>query len=170
MPSFYQGDLFRALMATREVDLQVIFARALESGSAIGARETQRFLERSSQSLDYLYIFGTVCFTVYGQLIVKWQVGKAGAFPTSAPEKFVYLFQLISNPWILSGIGSGFLAFLCWVGAMSKFQLSYAYPFMSLAFIMVMILSALFFHEPLTIPKVLGTSLVVLGIIIGSKK
>ena len=34
---------------------------------------------------------------------------------------------------------------------MTKFQLSYAYPFMSLAFVLVMFLSAFFFNEPVTL-------------------
>jgi multidrug transporter EmrE-like cation transporter len=52
--------------------------------------------------------------------------------------------------------------------AMTRFDLSYAYPFMSLAFVFVLILSAIFFHEAVTIPKALGVALVVAGIIIGS--
>lgn len=52
---------------------------------------------------------------------------------------------------------------------MTKFQLSYAYPFMSLAFVLVMFLSAFFFNEPVTLAKTLGLALIVAGIIIGSQ-
>lgn len=52
---------------------------------------------------------------------------------------------------------------------MTKFQLSYAYPFMSLAFVLVMFLSAFFFNEPVTLAKTLGLTLIVAGIIIGSQ-
>ena len=51
----------------------------------------------------------------------------------------------------------------------SKFPLSYAYPYMSLAFVLVMFLSAIFFKEPVTIPKSIGLGFIILGIIIGSK-
>jgi drug/metabolite transporter (DMT)-like permease len=66
-------------------------------------------------------------------------------------------------------MAAGFLALLCWMIAMTRFDLSYAYPFMSLAFVFVLILSAIFFHEAVTIPKALGVALVVAGIIIGSR-
>jgi multidrug transporter EmrE-like cation transporter len=56
------------------------------------------------------------------------------------------------------------------MAAMTKFPLSYAYPFMSLAFVLVMFLSAVFFKEPVTIPKSIGLGLIILGIIIGSSK
>ena len=63
----------------------------------------------------------------------------------------------------------GFFAFLCWMAAMTKFDLSYAYPFMSLSFLLVLVLSVALFHEPLTISKVVGVGFIVAGIIIGSR-
>jgi multidrug transporter EmrE-like cation transporter len=51
---------------------------------------------------------------------------------------------------------------------MTKFELSYAYPFTSLAFLLVLILSGAFFHEPITVPKLIGTALVMMGIAIAS--
>ncbi len=117
----------------------------------------------------FAYILGTVLFTVYGQLVLKWQVTKAGVFPGAFLEKLVFLISLIWNPWILSGMAAGFLAFLYWMAAMTKFELSYAYPFMSLSFLLVLILSAVLFHEPVTIPKVMGVTFIVAGIIIGSR-
>ena len=58
---------------------------------------------------------------------------------------------------------------LCWLAAMTKFELSYAYPFMSLAFVLVLVLSALLFHEALTTAKILGVLLIIAGIIVGSR-
>jgi multidrug transporter EmrE-like cation transporter len=55
------------------------------------------------------------------------------------------------------------------MAAMTKFPLSYAYPFTSLAFVLVVFLSAIFFNESVTTSKALGLGFVVLGIIIGSR-
>lgn len=117
----------------------------------------------------FAYVLGTVLFTVYGQIVVKWQVAKAGALPATLSEKVSFLFGLILNPWIMSGILAGFFALVCWLAAMTKFELSYAYPFMSLAFVFVLILSAVLFHEPLTVAKILGVLLIIAGIIVGSR-
>ena len=119
--------------------------------------------------MGYLYIFGTILFTVYGQIIIKWQVSNAGAFPGDATGKIWFFLQLAVNPWVISSIVAGFFAFLCWIAAMTKFDLSYAYPFMSLSFVLVLALSALFFHEPVTAAKVLGVILIMAGIIIGAR-
>ena len=114
-------------------------------------------------------MLGSVLFTVYGQIIVKWQVSKAGALPASLLERIPFLLGLIFNPWILSGIFAGFCALVCWLAAMTKFELSYAYPFMSLAFVFVLVLSAVLFHEPLTVAKIMGVLLIIAGIVVGSR-
>ena len=117
--------------------------------------------------MSYLYIFGTILFTVYGQLVIKWQMAKAGALPNIFSEKIIFLLQMFFNLWILSAFLSAFVASLCWMAAMTKFKLSYAYPFMSLSFVLVLVLSGLFFHEAITLPKLLGVLFIMAGIIIG---
>jgi uncharacterized membrane protein len=119
--------------------------------------------------MDYLYIAGTILFTLYGQVVVKWQVLQAGALPVDTNQKIWFLINLVFNPWVLSGFFAAFLASLCWMAAMTKFQLSHAYPFTSLSFVLVLILSALLFHESVTIPKVLGMIFVIIGIVVGSQ-
>jgi len=116
--------------------------------------------------MGYLYILGTIAFTVYGQLIIKWKVDQQGSLPDVFIDKLIFLLQLLMNPWILSGLFSAFLAALCWMAAMTKFDISYAYPFMSISFVLVFLLSAIYFNEPISIQKALGMSFVVLGIII----
>lgn len=120
--------------------------------------------------MNHLYILLTILFTVYGQLVIKWQVQLAGAFPQDNIQKLQFIIKLLINPWVISSLICAFLASLSWMAAMTKFPLSYAYPFMSLAFVLVMFLSAVFFQEAITLPKALGLAFIVLGIIIGSKR
>ena len=117
----------------------------------------------------YLYVLGSVLCTVFGQIVVKWQVSKAGALPETFSQKIPFLLKLVLNPWVITSMAAGFLALVCWLAAMTKFELSYAYPFMSLAFVLVLILSAILFHETVTLPKVLGVLLIISGIIVASR-
>ncbi|WP_225892413.1 EamA family transporter [Nostoc sphaeroides] len=111
----------------------------------------------------------TILLTVYGQLVIKWQVNLAGSLPLELKDKVWFVVHLLMNPWIISGFASAFLAAIFWIGAMSNFPISYAYPFMSLAFVIVLILSNVFFKEPITFGKSIGMSFIILGIILGSK-
>jgi drug/metabolite transporter (DMT)-like permease len=117
----------------------------------------------------FAYIVGTVLLTVYGQIVLKWRVAKVGALPAVFSHKIFFLLSVIWDPWVLSGLVAGFFAFLCWMAALTEFELSYAYPFMSLSFLLVLVLSAILFQEPLTVSKIVGVGLVVAGIIIGSR-
>ena len=121
------------------------------------------------REMSYLYVFLTIILTVYGQIAIKWNVAAAGAFPTSNADRIVFLARLLLNPWILSALGAALLAAVSWMAAMTKLELSHAYPFMSLSFVLVAASSALFFHEPITPLKIAGLALIVLGIVVGSQ-
>lgn len=119
--------------------------------------------------MGYFYIAGTVLFTVYGQLILKWRMNDIGVLPEPAAEKVVFLVKLVFDPYIFSGFVAAFVASLFWMAAMSKFDVSYAYPFMSAAFVLVFMLSVFLFNEPLSLQKVLGLVLIVAGIVVTSR-
>jgi len=114
------------------------------------------------------YVFLTIFLTIFGQLVIKWQVGIAGKVPELLYPKLIFLSKLVFNPWVLSSFVAAFAAALSWMLAMSKLQLSYAYPFMSLSFVFVLLLSSVFFYEPITWPKVVGVLFVMLGVCVSS--
>ena len=118
--------------------------------------------------MGYVYIALTVLMTVYGQLVIKWQVSLAGSLPSDVGGKSVFLMRLVLRPWILTAFAAAFLAAVAWMAAMTKFNLSYAYPFMSFSFVLVVLLSSWIFHEPLSVQGVIGLCLIVVGIIVGS--
>lgn len=118
------------------------------------------------RSADYLYIAATIFFTVYGQLVLKWRIGRYGSLPQPNNEKVVFLLKLLFDPFILSGFVAAFLAALAWMAAMTKFDISYAYPFMALNFVLVFIFGAWFLSEPLSISKSLGVFLIIGGVVI----
>ena len=114
----------------------------------------------------HFFIFLTLAFTVYGQLVLKWQMGGVGPLPQGNLDKLGFLLQQFMNPWIFSGFVSAFIASLAWMAAMTRFDLNYAYPFMSLAFVIVMILGVLFLGETLNTSKVVGTLMVMAGLVV----
>lgn len=119
--------------------------------------------------MKYLYIFGTVLFTVYGQLILKWRIGNYGSLPAPLDKKIFFLLRLFTDIYILSGFMAAFVASLFWMAAMTKFDLSHAYPFMSLNFVIVLLLSGWLLSEPITVLKSVGVGLIVCGTIMAAR-
>lgn len=117
-------------------------------------------------ALGHVLIALTLLFTVYGQLVLRWQMGGAGPLPEGHVEKLLFLLRQFANPWILSGFVSAFLASLAWMAAMTRFELGYAYPFMSLAFVVVMLFGIAFLGEAPSLRKFAGTLLVMVGLVV----
>jgi multidrug transporter EmrE-like cation transporter len=128
----------------------------------------QNKLEKDTRvnMIGFLYIALTILFTVYGQMIIKWQVSNAGEFPPEFGDKALFILRLLLNPWVISSFAAAFIASLSWMAAMTQFELSFAYPFMSLAFVVVMILSIMFLGEQLTWTKIAGTLIIITGLFV----
>jgi uncharacterized membrane protein len=118
---------------------------------------------------SYGYILVTLALTVYGQLVLKWRLSQLDPLPEGLKDKVLYLALLIFDPVIFSVYLAAFGAALAWMAALSRFDLNYAYPFMSLSFVCVLILSSLFLGEPLTLGRTLGVALIVAGTVVASR-
>lgn len=118
---------------------------------------------------DHIFIVSTIFFTVYSQLIMRWQVSNAGPLPSDFSDKLKFIFSLLLNPWVISGIVSTFLAGVSWMLAMTKFDISYAFPFVSLNYIIILFAGIVIYHEPINLMKVVGSLIVVVGIVVLSK-
>lgn len=120
-------------------------------------------------TLAWAMVAATILLTTYGQLVIKWQVMIDRPPVLQILEKLPPVVQLLFRPWIISALVAAFLASLCWMVAMSRLELSRAYPFMALNFLLVGILAVPFFNETMTRPKLIGLLLVILGLIVSSR-
>jgi len=131
---------------------------------------TDTIKERRVNWIGFLYIALTIAFTVYGQLVIKWQVNQAGEFPPEMGEKILFIIKLLLTPWVISSFASAFIASLFWMAAMTQFDISFAYPFMSLSYVIVMVLSIAFMGEKFMWSKVIGTLVIILGLFIVTRE
>jgi multidrug transporter EmrE-like cation transporter len=116
--------------------------------------------------LGYLYIVLTIALTVYGQMVLKWRMNLKGSPPEGLMNTVVFMLRTLCDVYVISTYIAALLASLTWMAALTRLQISFAYPFMSLAFVFVLVLGILFLGETLTIGKVLGTLLIVAGLVL----
>jgi len=118
----------------------------------------------------HLYLFLAISFGVASQLIIKWQMS---AFSFNDYEtwqdKFALAFSMLLNPYIIIALILTLLAGVTWMIAMTKFEISYAYPFTLLGLVLVTIFSVVFFGESVNTYKLSGIVLIILGIVVISK-
>ena len=119
--------------------------------------------------MNYIYIFGTIIFTIYGQIILKWRLNQLGDLPENLMGKFSFMLNALLDLYILSGFASAFIASIFWMAAMTKFEITVAYPFMSLAPALVFLVGVFFLGEAFTWGKVFGLVLIVIGTVVTVK-
>jgi drug/metabolite transporter (DMT)-like permease len=118
-----------------------------------------------SKLFDHAYIASTILLTVYSQVIMRWQMSMLAIAPDGLVPKLVFFISNLWRPWILTALAATFLAGITWMIVLSKFKLSYAFPFMALNFLLVMLASAVFFGESLTSGKLIGNVLIIAGVV-----
>ena len=120
--------------------------------------------------LNHFYLLLAILLGVVSQLIIKWKMS-AFSFDNyeTWQEKFSLAFSMLLNPYIIIALVLTLLAGVTWMIAMTKFEISYAYPFTLLALVLVTIFSFIFFGESINIYKLIGIVFIILGIVVISK-
>lgn len=115
----------------------------------------------------YFYISGTVLFTIYGQLILKWRIGRYGILPDGFLEKILFLLKVIIDPFIFSGLVAAFVASLFWMAAMTKADVSFAYPFITAGLtLLTVVFAVILLGESITWMKAAGVALILFGVVV----
>ncbi len=119
--------------------------------------------------------FGLIIFSVLlgvaGQISLKQGVGLASAggaseilHTLSASSVLDFLKAAISNRFVVLGFLCYGVSAASWLVILSRVELSYAYPLISIGYILVMILSRYLFNESITGFRIGGTLLVCAGV------
>ena len=70
------------------------------------------------------------------------------------------------NMYLLSGMFSYGISIILWMIVLSKVNVSLAYPFLSVGYVVTAVLAYLIFKEPLTVQKIFGIAIICLGVVI----
>ena len=113
---------------------------------------------------NFILMTTVIFFTVLSQVILK--IGQSTLYypsemTTSEILKMSYLN--LTNPYVIGCILLTLFAGLAWIMVIQNMPLSQAYPFMSLNYVLIFIISWLFFSEPLSLPVLGGIFLVMIG-------
>lgn len=119
--------------------------------------------------MAFLFILLTVVFTVVGQLLVKGGMREVGAGPSDAALMPRFFWQALTNLKVLLGLACAVAAALSWIVAVSRSDLSLAYPFMALPIVLVLALSRSLLGETVSLTRWLGVGIVCIGVIVAAR-
>lgn len=112
---------------------------------------------------NMLLIIVSVMMGSAGQLLIKKGMmvyGKVGA-----ASVWSQLFRIFMVPYIFIGFVCFVASAILWLAVISKNEISYAYPMVSLGYILVLFVSAFWFKESVSLIRVAGVFLICLGVI-----
>jgi drug/metabolite transporter (DMT)-like permease len=90
-------------------------------------------------------------------------------FSFAANNLLPLISGLVLNPFVVGGVLLHVLALLTWLYVLKHVDVSYAYPFISVGFVIVLGLGYLLFDEQINIYRISGVGAIMLGIFLISK-
>jgi drug/metabolite transporter (DMT)-like permease len=110
-----------------------------------------------------LLLLGSVTCDVTGQVCFKLGVGHEAGDGADSPS---LLHKVLHSPWIALGVAVYALEFVLWFAALSRTQLSIAFPFTALGYVGVVLASRYVLDERISLRRWAGIGTIVIGVVL----
>lgn len=114
--------------------------------------------------ITYLLVLLGMVLNVAAQVALKFAT--QGSTSLSLSDVIAEPVRFLFNPWFVSGLVLYAVSVLNWLIVLGRMELSIAYPLMSLGYILTLLIGAWLFHEPVTVVKVVGILVIILGVVL----
>jgi uncharacterized membrane protein len=102
------------------------------------------------------------CFLVSTQVFLKIGMSKVNTDTLN----FIMIWSLFKNGYVWLSLLSMATASVIWFIVIKNYELSIAYPLVSISYIMMVFTSKMLFNEPITLAKLIGIAAIVIGVIV----
>ncbi|MEW5945224.1 MAG: 4-amino-4-deoxy-L-arabinose transferase [bacterium] len=124
--------------------------------------------ERSTTAYKLLLVAGVV-INSGAQLLMKQGVNSMGGVTLAGGAVATEIAGIFTNPYVLAGLCAIAVSLLIWLHVISRLDLSFAYPFVSISYILILLAGWLVFGEHATPARAAGVILIGAGVIIISR-
>lgn len=135
----------------------------------MGIVEASLNRRKSKMNLAITYILVAVLASAAGQVLLKKGMLTLGALTISPSQLAGILWRMGTNPYVIVGLAIYVSGTVFWLAALSRVDLSYAYPFASLSYVVMLIVSWQVFNENISLLRLLGTLVVGVGVLLISR-
>jgi multidrug transporter EmrE-like cation transporter len=120
--------------------------------------------------LPLVLILCCVFLNAAGQLLLK--VGAddlALVAPQGSQQALALALSVGTQPWILGGLACYVVSTLLWIPALSRVDVMVAYPMVSIGYVVNAFVAWHFMGEALTVQRLVGIGVILLGVVILSR-
>jgi drug/metabolite transporter (DMT)-like permease len=115
---------------------------------------------------QFVLIVITVILNVVGQMAMKRGMTAVGAITLDFSRLPDVLSRTFTQPYVLLGIAAYGLSSVFWLVILSRVDLSYAYPALSLGYVLIVVLSWLLLNESVSVTRLVGVLVVCTGVLL----
>lgn len=120
--------------------------------------------------LTYLLIGLSVSLSAFAQIALKAGMASSPVERlVGKPPSAVSLLYVLFSPFVLFGLFLYFGSALVWLSVLSRVEVSTAYPFVAVGFVLTGLLGWLVFNDSFSTTKIVGTILILAGVVILSR-
>jgi multidrug transporter EmrE-like cation transporter len=121
--------------------------------------------QKDNQMVRYLplIVFG-VMLNAAAQLTLKQGMRQIGYFDFRLENCGHILLAVAASPYILAGLGCYVVSVMVWLLVLSRVEVSYAYPLLSIGYIVTTFAGRLFFHEAIDATRWSGIVVICVGV------
>lgn len=98
------------------------------------------------------------------QLLLKEGMRRIGYFEFAWANAIPVGMQVAANPFVLLGIAAYVLSVVVWLLVLSRVEVSFAYPLLSVGYIVNAIAGYYLFQEHLSVSRITGILIIVAGV------
>ena len=122
--------------------------------------------KKGSMRMDIavIYILISVVTGAVGQVMLKKGMLSLGPLTLTAKDLIGTALKIGTNPFVFFGLAIYVSGIIFCLVALSRVDLSFAYPFASLSYVLMMIASWIFFKENITLLRVAGSLVIIAGV------
>ena len=113
---------------------------------------------------ELIAIGGTITFNSIAQLLLRKGLKDVDIAGMVGHRAFGDIAQSLTHPAVFGGVASFVVGLGFWFLAISRLPASVAYPMISLAYVVVVLLSWLFLNEHIGWQKLTGASAIIIGV------
>jgi multidrug transporter EmrE-like cation transporter len=110
-----------------------------------------------------------ISMSTTGELMLKTGMNRVGVLHLTVDQFIPTLIRAFTNPFVLVGFALIFGGSIFWLAVISRVELSWAYPMLSLGYVLVVLLSWLFLNESVTPLRLIGVAIICLGVFVVSR-
>ena len=120
-------------------------------------------------NIAIIYILISVLGGAVGQIMLKKGMGEMGTITLGTGNILGTLWRMATDPWVFWGLALYGFSVIFWLAALSRVDLSYAYPFASLSYVIMLVASWGLFHENISLLRLAGTLIIGIGVLLISR-